>query len=573
MTRIGGPAPPVVPPDAGDAPKTGAKTPAKADHPTPLADGYERSAPLGNGPFGQTALSTSPSQSFKTRLDSLTQDFHFKRLDPGTQKQVLEQVVKYANDPVRAQNLVNVATAIGLDQLPAAQQRQVIDALAKGPADPKLGLDLSKLVGNPAFHKMDEEGRGRLLSLIGAHATDAKTRGNLTGLPDGKAFKSLDPFEQTTLLIGVDGLPPEARRSVVGALGANRNDVAFARELSQLFGGTQINKLGEDVKTRLLGAIAQHAADPAARGTLTKLAEAPGFAALGEAAQKRLVGLVGGTNRDLAPGHREALDKLLASAAFTKADAKGQQKLLDKFLTQQPGAPGVVAPAEGAFDGKRQAYTLHGPTEIKNHAFRGAKVDAQKYEVEIDGKKIPVIVPKSPDGKKGAFHTADEIAKSLAALPASSRAEVRQVTMNAVRNPDDPYWARKYKDPNFTSYMTAGAAGNVVIYPTKGANSQSYMDGTMIHETGHTLSKKAWGNEGDKRWNPWKEAMKSDQVVASKYAKNSPDEDFAETLQLYEQVRGTPQEAEMRALMPERFRLIDKLLAAKPPEPAKAKSP
>ena len=59
-------------------------------------------------------------------------------------------------------------------------------------------------------------------------------------------------------------------------------------------------------------------------------------------------------------------------------------------------------------------------------------------------------------------------------------------------------------------------------------------------------------------------AMASDGVHASQYAKNNHDEDFGESLQLYEQVRGTPQEAEMRALMPERFKLIDGLLGKKP---------
>jgi hypothetical protein len=87
----------------------------------------------------------------------------------------------------------------------------------------------------------------------------------------------------------------------------------------------------------------------------------------------------------------------------------------------------------------------------------------------------------------------------------------------------------------------------------------------MIHETGHTLSKKQWGEESDKRWQPWKDAMKSDVVVASQYAKASPGEDFGETLQAYFQVKGTPAEKELRALMPARMKIIDGLLAPKKP--------
>jgi hypothetical protein len=52
-------------------------------------------------------------------------------------------------------------------------------------------------------------------------------------------------------------------------------------------------------------------------------------------------------------------------------------------------------------------------------------------------------------------------------------------------------------------------------------------------------------------------------VHPSKYAKNSPGEDFGEALQLYQQVKGTPQEAEIRKLMPERFKIIEELLAGK----------
>jgi hypothetical protein len=81
----------------------------------------------------------------------------------------------------------------------------------------------------------------------------------------------------------------------------------------------------------------------------------------------------------------------------------------------------------------------------------------------------------------------------------------------------------------------------------------------MIHETGHVLAFRAWGVSGEK-WNEWKAAAQSDGWHASRYATNAPSEDFSETLVVYQQTKGTPQGDELRALMPARFKLIEKLL-------------
>jgi hypothetical protein len=58
--------------------------------------------------------------------------------------------------------------------------------------------------------------------------------------------------------------------------------------------------------------------------------------------------------------------------------------------------------------------------------------------------------------------------------------------------------------------------------------------------------------------------MQSDQVAASTYGKSNTAEDFAEAYKLYFQVRGTPAEAELRQIMPERFALLDGLYGSTP---------
>lgn len=323
-------------------------------------------------------------------------------------------------------------------------------------------------------------------------------------------------------------------------------------------------KLSEATRKVLDGQLALHPKGSAAQKTLNALAASPGFLGLKEAEQQKLLRYVGGTNTDVSTPARRGLDTLMGKDAFKKATGAKQTEQLRKFLTEQPDSPGVVDTPKDAFKDKRLPYKLHGPKDVKGHEFRGGKADAVKYEVEIDGKKIPVFLPKKPDAKAGEIHGIDEVAKGLAALPASSRALVKQVVVEAKQNPDDAYWAKQYKDPNFRSYMTAGADGIINVYPSKPKMSQDYLDGTLIHETGHTLSMKKWGNsDSDKRWNDWKAAAKSDGIIPSQYGKASLDEDFAETLVIYHQNKGTPREAELRALMPARYKIIDELLAGK----------
>lgn len=252
--------------------------------------------------------------------------------------------------------------------------------------------------------------------------------------------------------------------------------------------------------------------------------------------------------RDIVKLMRDA--ELQAAAPFRDGNVNG-------------ALPSVVSADPGTFDDKRQPFKLGNPKAVASHQFKSGNAPALHYDVEIDGRKIPVFVPKN-GSSAGKIHSIDEVAKGLAALPAGTRAVITRVDIDPKANPADAYWAKQYKDPNFNSYMTAGAEGIVRIYPQATKQTQDYLDGTLHHESGHTLSQKAWGESyDDKRWTPWKDAIKADPGLASQYAKNAPGEDFAETYQLYHQVRGTSQEAVERKRMPERFKIIDELEARK----------
>ena len=130
-------------------------------------------------------------------------------------------------------------------------------------------------------------------------------------------------------------------------------------------------------------------------------------------------------------------------------------------------------------------------------------------------------------------------------------------------NPQDEHWAKAYNRPNFHSYMTAGSEGVVRIYPTTTPSAQSTLNGDLIHETGHTLSKRQFGEDSNTgpKWGAWNAAAASDGLHTSQYGRSSPDEDFAESLELYQQVKGTPEEAEVRKLFSSRIAILDAMTA------------
>jgi hypothetical protein len=403
-----------------------------------------------------------------------------------------------------------------------------------------------ELRADPKFNRLNEATRNAALARARALGDNPIAQQNLRGLVTSDGFAQLNPTHQRAML------------SVQARAPADRQ---LTQDLTALAGNPAFRNLGDPVKSTLLTQLGRHPTDAAARQTLTQLATSPGFARLSNAEKNRFLNYVGGTNANLSTPARQALGTLLGSDGFRRATPQQQQTQLRDFLTRQSTAPNVVAAINGPGTLARAPYTVHGPTEVKNHAFRSGAADANRYEVEIGGRRIPVFVPSRPNAANGSFHSIDQVARGLAALPAASRAVVNQVSVDPAQNPDDAYWARQYGDPNFRSYMTAGADGNVTIYPTLGGSpSQDGLDGSLIHETGHTLSMRAWGGESDKRWDAWRTASQNDGIRPSSYAASSPGEDFSETLVLYNRVRGTPQEAEFRAMMPERFRILDRMV-------------
>ena len=90
--------------------------------------------------------------------------------------------------------------------------------------------------------------------------------------------------------------------------------------------------------------------------------------------------------------------------------------------------------------------------------------------------------------------------------------------------------------------------------------SVEQLAGSLTHEAGHFDAHARWGaDETQAAWAPGRAVMKADELEPSGYARGNADEDYAESYRLYFQVKGTPAEAEVRALLPARFQLLDTL--------------
>jgi hypothetical protein len=291
-------------------------------------------------------------------------------------------------------------------------------------------------------------------------------------------------------------------------------------------------------------------------GEVSMMKGMKGFQALSQAEQDRLLVYAGGS-LSVSSGVAGQLQTLFGDPKANLDEAA----TFTKFLHAQAGLDSHIR----ATSDKRLPdwEELEGPTEVTKFKFRSGKADALRYEATIGAvaaSKIPIYLPKSFDTTKGLYiPTIGEVVDMISRGPEQVRRMIKEVHVNPGRNPDDAYWAKQpgYKKKDFRSYMTAGAEGIVNIYPSKNPHDADTARTSIAHESGHTVSKKLWGdNTKGQKWKPWRDAMKSDNLSPSTYAKSSPNEDFAESWALFMEVRGRPREEELRLLFPARWAIL-----------------
>lgn len=309
---------------------------------------------------------------------------------------------------------------------------------------------------------------------------------------------------------------------------------------------------------------------------LADLKKAEGYGKLSAAEKARLDALVGGTT-SLSKRAPAELRKILDDAAVSKADPATFRKFLsdEKYLNYD-----VRLPGEKRMAGKK--HSIAPETEVKDHPFKGGKADALMCEATIEipflfwsfDFKVPIFRGKTfTPPKPGRVHaTPKDFAAILSELPVESLIQIKHVNLNPTANPDDAVWAA---DPNynpgggeFVSHMSMGASGIVQVYPSSANADLKEIETTLLHETGHSISNRILGGKKtDKPWDKWREAMTADGMNLSTYGKSSVNEDFAESWALWVPVRGTPAEAEVRALIPNRVKVMETIYSTGKPPP------
>lgn len=418
--------------------------------------------------------------------------------------------------------------------LSPAHQQGMREAQAKGPRDPQLTKDLRDLAGNDRFRNLSSDTASEVLKRVGP---DVAARTNLTGLATSDGFGKLNATHQKKALEALDQAP---------------GDAVLANDLRGLTSSGDFRNLSDGAKSQALDGMKAHAADPAARGTIAGLAKSPGLGKLADEDKAALLRVTTSDDKTYGPAARAEVDKLIQDPGWSKKSADDQAKALKKVLDDQSFLPHATTAPDGTFSapGKRVPYTVSAPTDLGG----GVK----SYEIEVEGKKFPVKISPAPAGT--AQYTPDDVGKSLASIPKKYRDQIQEVKLEPAVDPEN-------------AYMRSSGAGTVYVYPgTPPLAGEDFMASAMLHETGHIVSGKAYGDDtNDPRWKTWKDAMQKDGVATSKYGHTIAGkdktvdggapyaDDFAETLLLYGRVKGTPEEAKMRALFPERFKVLDSM--------------
>lgn len=200
---------------------------------------------------------------------------------------------------------------------------------------------------------------------------------------------------------------------------------------------------------------------------------------------------------------------------------------------------------------------IHSGSEDR-HEFSGVTETAEVLTVSRGTQQIPIY---APGAKKTVGDDEVEISDALSEVDPDVLSLVHSVTLNPIRNPADTVWERQYHTKGFYSYMTAGASGEITVYPSN--QDPLYTNLAMQHEIGHVWSLGRWTTDTDSvHWQSWKTAVEQDGAAPTSYAKNALTEDFADSFSLYYYFRNNrhPAEADLaklRGWYPELFKRIE----------------
>ncbi|MBL8957089.1 MAG: hypothetical protein JNK82_40320 [Myxococcaceae bacterium] len=329
--------------------------------------------------------------------------------------------------------------------------------------------------------------------------------------------------------------------------------------------------LNPGVQQAVLETLSDPNLEPEGVKTLIAAVTSPGFAQLSTEQAEAFLEYAGNT----IPGHgeaiREEIAEHLASDEFQNPQQIGWVRLplaisqARELLQISSGAEAIPGSTPvGALPAAQRDITVTGPEGIGDYTFDTGTVDAERYTFEVDGREVEVIYPKpAPEGAP----TPEELETMLETLPDWAAAEYARVLIEP-------------NDSGRGASASTNGEGQVRIYPSE-TRSLARLQSTLVHEAAHNISNELGENssipvDGDledlpEGWQEWAEAIEADGHYVSDYAQNSATgdnddatrrfgEDFAETVELYQQVKGTPAEAEFARLYSNRYDILVEVL-------------
>ncbi|HEY6510459.1 MAG TPA: S8 family serine peptidase, partial [Burkholderiaceae bacterium] len=436
-----------------------------------------------------------------------------------------------------AVDLINDNHFVALD---ATTQKHLLAGLATGKADRALVADVAQLAASKPFNELGPAARARFAQSFVAHEpVDRRAAMALLKRPD---IASLPPAIKDAVTTAAAKAPADA--TAVDALVKRANDPAF-------------KKLPGDAQAAFFRAF-EHQHDtfeidpaPARKASLLALVDSAAFNKLDATAQSRWMLALGSADAALRERSYERLGQAVKSTAKlpdaakaaelnSRAGALDAPDMVRSDRAELPGASKEAPQVVAVRDEKRSVFMNFKP----EGGIDPKKADVTVHTVSIEGRTIEVIFPRPlPKG----LPSVELIAKSLAGLPATERLYVSQVIV----------------DPRMKDFMQAVLAKdgrpNRVFMGGEVADNPREMTATLSHETAHLLSAQKFKDNPALRLK-WEAAIKDDNHRVSNYAASHLQEDVAETIALYYQVKGTPDEAVMKRDFPHRFALVKELL-------------
>lgn len=184
-------------------------------------------------------------------------------------------------------------------------------------------------------------------------------------------------------------------------------------------------------------------------------------------------------------------------------------------------------------------------------AFHGMTTPETYRSIEFEGVQFHFHPIMGPQPSNELFPPVARTIRDLLEakrIPPEIANYTNDIYFTSQSNVNDAYWQKAYKMPGLISQAT-GSDGQIVVY-----RDNPILAPMLSHEMGHNVASGVYGTTDPPISSRFMEAVRSGEPAVSEYAKNSPTEDFAETIKLYFMDRD-----ELRSKYPRRYQAIEAL--------------